>query len=101
MHQEDRRNHDAWTLTFRAASVFLVALASNAPSSVERFRVTARAILTARRSQKAIPSAKIAKTATSSTWPSSGEVISEYMMRSPLVAPGFGPQGDIQHGPLI
>lgn len=46
-------------------------------------------------------SEKMAKTAPSSAWPRSGELNSEYMACPPLVAPGLGPQGDIQHRPVI
>jgi hypothetical protein len=53
-------------------------LTSNARSSVARFRTTAQAIRKARRSQKAMASAKMAKTAPNNAWLRSVEVISEY-----------------------
>jgi hypothetical protein len=86
VHQQGRGDHDARAFICGVASAFAGALASNALSIAARFRAIERtierAILTAKRSQKAIPSAKMAKTAINSTLLSSGKMISEYMLYS-------------------
>jgi hypothetical protein len=72
-------------------------MASNALKSTARLRVTAQAMRKARSSQKATPSAKMARTAPRSEWPRKDQRISENMMLVSSLEMGENPWGEFQH----